>query len=72
MQYTPEQVATAVNAGADVVKDALDVGERDTDLINLVVNAALVCLKQPEADFDDVVKANYTETPDEVRGWWDW
>lgn len=72
MPYTRDQVAAAVNAGADCIRDALDVGDRDTDLINLVVNAALTFLDQPEADFDAVVGANYEASAREVRGWWDW
>ncbi|WP_205327050.1 hypothetical protein [Glycomyces sp. YM15] len=73
MSYTRDQVSTAVNAGADTIKDALELGERDADLINLIVNAALTCLDRPDASFDDVVNENYGETtPEDVRGWWDW
>lgn len=72
MTYTRDRVSDAVNAGADIIRDALNLNDRDGDLLNLVVNAALTRLDQPDADFDDVVDANYTETPDQVRGWWDW
>lgn len=72
MSYAYEHITQAVNNGADAVKDALDLGERDTDLINLVVNAAITCLDNLDADFDQVVTANYEATPSEVRDWWDW
>ncbi|MCE7011717.1 hypothetical protein LWC34_54230 [Kibdelosporangium philippinense] len=39
--FTREQVSRAVNDGADLVSDTLSIGELETDLINLVVNAAL-------------------------------
>ena len=37
MLYDRDHVTKAVNAGSDAIKDALDLGDRDTDLINLVV-----------------------------------
>lgn len=73
MRYTHEHVSEAINAGADTVRDALDLGDRDIDLLNLVVNAAITSLEHPDSTFDDIVNANYAEnTPDDVRGWWDW
>ena len=73
MRYEHDHVTNAINAGADTIRDALDLGERDTDLVNLVVNAAVTSLEQPGSTFDDIVNANYTDdTPDDVRGWWDW
>jgi hypothetical protein len=72
MTYTRNRVSESVNAGADIIRDALSLGDRDGALINLVVNAALTCLDEPDADFDDVVNANHAESPDQVRDWWDW
>lgn len=68
--YTREQVSEAVNVGADLVRDDLDVGDRDIDLINLVVNAALTLLDEPSLSLDDVIKRCYDAEPAEVRGWW--
>lgn len=70
--YGRERVSEAVNEGADTILDALDLGERDRDLVNLAVNAGLECLDRPGATFEEVVEANFTESPDEIRGWWDW
>jgi hypothetical protein len=72
VRYDHDHVTKAINEGADVIRDALDLGERDNDLLNLVINAAVTCMERPGSTFDDVVTANYAETPDEVRTWWDW
>jgi hypothetical protein len=69
--YSREQVARAVNAGADLVRDGLPTGDRDADLINLVVNAALTLLDEPGLNLDDVISRCYDAEPAEVRGWWD-
>lgn len=67
--FTREQVSRAVNDGADLVSDTLSLGELETDLINVVVNAALAKLDNPNVDFDTVVEENFDGDP---RGWWDW
>ena len=66
--FTREQISRAVNAGAELVLDSLLLGERDEDLIDLVVNAALSKLDNPEVDLDAVVQEHYSE---DLRGWWD-
>ena len=69
--FTRAQVEQAANAGADLVRDGLDIGDRDTDLINLVVNATLTMLDEPGvSDLDDVIRRCYETEPAEVRGWW--
>ncbi|MFD9819061.1 hypothetical protein [Streptomyces violascens] len=71
--FTREQVSDAINQGADVILDALSLGEPETDAINLVVNAALTCLTAPGSSFEDVLRENYgNETAEEVRSWWGW
>jgi hypothetical protein len=70
--YTRDDVEVAVNAGADLVMEDLSLGDRDYDLINLVVNAIMVRLEDAEASLDDVIRENYGDSPEEVRGWWDW
>lgn len=71
MKYTLEQVSKAVNAGADLVQDGLGLtGDRDWDLINLLVNAAIVKLENESADLDDVIRECFEADPEEVRGWW--
>ncbi|MGK5496411.1 hypothetical protein [Streptomyces sp. URMC 125] len=66
--YTRDEISRAVNEGADLVIDEIG-GERDADLINLVVNAIMTCLETPGADIDTVLEENY-EDPDDVRSWW--
>ncbi|MFK4187261.1 hypothetical protein ACI2L4_25105 [Streptomyces sparsogenes] len=75
--YTRDQVADAVNAGAGLVLDGLNLGERDEDVINLVVNAALAVLdtpgatgEDPKITLDDVMNQNYDGGAKEVRSWW--
>ncbi|MFE0775707.1 hypothetical protein [Streptomyces sp. NPDC058861] len=67
LTYTYKQVRKAMNHGADMVMEEVG-GDRDTDLVNLVVNAALALLDDPSMDIDAVIEASY-EDPDEVRTW---
>lgn len=68
--YTLPDITTALHAGADLIQSELDLGERDEDLIGLVVEAALSCLDDPDTSLDHVVRDTYDYPPDEVRGWW--
>ncbi|WKK22999.1 hypothetical protein QZH56_30315 [Streptomyces olivoreticuli] len=70
--YTREQISHAINGGADLVTDGLGNGEHDTDLISLVVNAALSLLDDPGLSLDDVMERNYEGGAEEVRSWWGW
>ncbi|MFE5567037.1 hypothetical protein ACFQ68_18775 [Amycolatopsis japonica] len=71
--FTRDQVSRAVNDGADLVIDEVTTSDRDDDLINLVVNAALTRLDNPNADLDQVITECYDTAPSEVRSWWsDW
>ncbi|MFD9593070.1 hypothetical protein ACFWA9_09970 [Kitasatospora sp. NPDC059973] len=72
LALTREEFMTLVNGAADLILDALDLGERDSDLINLVVNATGAMIDNPDVTFDEMVIEQYSETPDELRGWWDW
>lgn len=70
--FTRDQVSTAVNAGADLVRDELELGDRDCDLLNVAVCAMLTVLDDPSADLDKVIAQNWelgegTENP---RDWW--
>jgi hypothetical protein len=70
--YTRSDVSAALSAGADVILDELDSGERDRDLITLIINAAMSCLDNPheETSFDQVAYDTNVEHPDSVRAWW--
>ncbi len=72
--FTYEQVAKAVNDGADLVVLGLaGLGDMEHDLINLVVNAALTKLEHPRTrTLDGVIRVNYSDSPRQVRSWWDW
>lgn len=54
------------------MRDSLSIGDRDGDLISLVVNAALTLLDEPGLSLDEVIRRCYEVEPAEVRGWWDW
>ncbi|QLE71132.1 hypothetical protein FGW37_05505 [Streptomyces rectiverticillatus] len=69
-KYTRDAVSTAVNAAADMVRDELSAGERDIDLINMIVNATLTLLDRPNVSLDGVIGENYDTSPEEVRSWW--
>ncbi|MCY0963409.1 hypothetical protein [Streptomyces sp. H27-H5] len=71
--YTEMQVHDAVNEGADIVNGYLDLGEPESDAINLVVNAAIACLEKPGTSFEEMVQSSYmVESPEEIRSWWGW
>ncbi|MBT2396288.1 hypothetical protein [Streptomyces sp. ISL-100] len=67
-QFIREQVSQAVNNGVDA--SAQHTGRNiPDDLDNLVVNAALTLLDDPEADFYTVAIECYSESPRVVRSW---
>lgn len=74
MTLTLDRVERLVNEGADIVLAELDLGDRDRDLLGLVVCSTIHLLREgkPSAELDDVIKKHYTSTPAEVRDWWDW
>lgn len=69
--YTRDQVAAAVNAGADLVNADEDfyISDRMLDVINLIVNAQLSLLDDPGLTLDEVIEKNYEADPATVRGW---
>lgn len=70
--YTPDEVRTAVSAGATLVMNGLTLSDEEHDLISLVVNAALTVLDQPDITLDGVMDANYEGGSAKVRSWWGW
>lgn len=72
-RYSYSQVSEAVNQGASLVTGdtVIYLSDRDYDLINLVVNAALSALDNPSITLDDVIVNNYSVQPAEVRSWLD-
>lgn len=62
-------VSDAANGAAELMLDGLDLGDRDTDLLNLFVNATVHLAGHPHADLDEIIEANYSDSPKEVRGW---
>lgn len=60
----------SLERGADLVKDGLSLGERDTDLIDLVLNAVRDDLDKPGVTLDEVI-ANHGDDPAEFRTHWD-
>lgn len=68
--WTRDEVGKAMNAGADLVLDDFDSGDRDRDFANAIVNAAMGVLDNPEVTMTEVIKESYSDPPDEVRSWW--
>ncbi|WP_330351698.1 hypothetical protein [Streptomyces sp. NBC_00582] len=68
MHYSREQVSAAVNAGVDAAARTIREQHAD-DIDNLVVNAVLTLLDDPEASFDAVVARCYGIEADAVSGW---
>ncbi|MEU1071580.1 MULTISPECIES: hypothetical protein [unclassified Streptomyces] len=67
--WTREDISNAVNNGVDLVLDELG-SERDTDLMNMVVNSVMTLLENPHYTLDEVITECYDEEPEEVRSWW--
>ena len=65
--FTRDEVSTAVNAGVQLALDdnELSLSDRDYDLVNLIVNAALSMLDDPPpASLDEVIERNYQPDPE--------
>jgi hypothetical protein len=60
----------ALVAAENLLVNALDLGERDVDLIGLFQNAMATIRNNPEATFNQVIADHYTESAETVRGWW--
>ena len=60
----------ASHAAADLVTDALQLGERDSDLVRLIVHGTVLLQENPYATFADVVRAAHDTTEAELRRWW--
>ncbi|MGI5337734.1 hypothetical protein ACQEVS_10195 [Streptomyces sp. CA-181903] len=65
-QYTHKRVSKAVNDGVDLAAEHMGPAP---DLDNLVVNAALTLLDDPDATFYTVVAECYADSPRVVRSW---
>ncbi|QUI30702.1 hypothetical protein H9W91_07390 [Streptomyces alfalfae] len=65
--YTYSQIQAAVNAGVEMVMEEIG-GERDGELLDLVANASLSLLDNPNLTIDDVLEENYDD-PEEVLSW---
>lgn len=72
-EYTHGQVLQAVNAAADSIEQALAQAGHDVagrrDLLNLVVNATMGFLEDPDVDLATVADRCYGEPEQEVLSW---
>lgn len=66
-----EEIVKHVNKGVDLLIDSLCLGERDQILLHLAANAIAHVVVAPGASLDDVIRANYSEPPEEVKEWLD-
>jgi hypothetical protein len=70
--YRRYQVMDVVNAAFDLVTgdDQITPGERETDLIALVVNTINTLFEKPDADLNEVMDRHYEGGAAKVREWW--
>ncbi|MFJ8041228.1 hypothetical protein ACIRBX_12050 [Kitasatospora sp. NPDC096147] len=66
---TRDSISDVLNLAADTIQNELDLGDRDGDLMNLLVNAAMTLLDDPFAGLEDVANRCYGEELKTVRGW---
>jgi hypothetical protein len=71
---TSDELNDAVNAGADLVLEDLELFATEyslsiacRSLVDLVVNAQVYL--HPGATLDEVIAAEYSRSPEEVRSW---
>ena len=69
--YTRDQVQQAANDAAELIicDGRLGVGDRETNLINLVVNTAVTLLEKPGTSLDEVMDTCYDGGSAQVRSW---
>ncbi|MCX4677664.1 hypothetical protein OG413_20545 [Streptomyces sp. NBC_01433] len=67
--FTRKQVAQAIAKGVDLAAQHQGGRHAPDDLDNLVVNAALTLLDDPDADFHTIAIESYDESPRRVRSW---
>ena len=71
--YTRDEVIDLVSKAADLVSSDIYIcGEREVDVINLVVNATGSIMDYGELTLNDVMDENYKGGAATVRQWWDW
>lgn len=64
--YTADHVSAALNRAADDIIGAADLPDTGTvDALNLLVNATLTYLRNPDADLATVVASNYSSGNDD-------
>ena len=69
--FTAAQFGEVVLGAVDMLEQELGLGERDHDLLSLLVAAVGVRLSVPDAGLDAVIgRALPDRTPAEVRRWW--
>lgn len=68
--YPSSDIEKALVTAEDLLVEALNLGERDVDLIGLLQNAVLSALENPGTSFSAMVGTHYSETPDEILDWW--
>lgn len=68
--YTSAQVSAALNRAADNILEAIDAEEEGKrDVVNLLVNAGLFYLDNPEGTLAEAIFANYQLDAEEVLDW---
>lgn len=67
--FTSQQIATALNKAADEIAELDPSDERIRDTVNLMVNAAVHFLANPDDDLDDAIEANYDEDLNVIISW---
>lgn len=59
-----------IDRGADLVIDELRLGERDTDLTDIVRAAIRTSMTRPDASLNDAISEHMSDSPEQVRSWW--
>jgi hypothetical protein len=69
--YSAGQVRHALDSAKDLITGELDLGERDSDLLDLLACGATALLASPDiATLDALISAGGYLSPAEVRTWW--
>ncbi|QIS06774.1 hypothetical protein F5X71_34690 [Nocardia brasiliensis] len=59
-----------IESGMGFIAEGLSLSERDTDLMELLLNAIYDRSESADITLDEVISNHYSGTPAEVRSWW--
>lgn len=70
-QVTVTDAVAALNRAASDIEDAIDVSDREIDLMNLLINATAEYVSGTASNLREVADLSYSLPWEEIVGWFD-